>query len=80
MKSNRLENVIKEPTRTTGSTKTLINVMIVSSKDKVVSSGIIDVGLADHRMTYCTLRYQMKSSALCIKLVTDYKKVRSGEV
>ena len=75
IKSNRLENVIKEPTRITDSTKTSTDVLIVSNKDNVILSGIIDVGLADHRMTYCILRYRRKSLAPCIRLVTDHKSL-----
>ncbi len=74
MRNYRLENVIKDPTRITETTKTLIDVMIVSNEEKIVLSGIIDVGLADQRMTYCILRCQRKNAPPCIMLVTDYKK------
>ena len=74
MKSHRLQNVIKDPTRITEDTKTLIDVLLVSDPDKVDKSGVFDVGIADHRMIYSILKYQRKKVSPVIRMVTDKKK------
>ena len=54
-----LEQIIKEPTRITKATCTLIDLILVNSPDKVKTSGCADLpGLSDHHIVYCS--YSLK--------------------
>ena len=54
-----LEQIIKEPTRITKNTCTLIDLILVNSPDKVKISGCADKpGLSDHHIVYCS--YSLK--------------------
>ena len=50
-----LVQLIKEPTRITNNTCTLIDLILVNSPDKVKTSGCADMpGLSDHHIVYCS--------------------------
>jgi hypothetical protein len=44
---------------------------MISSSSKVKSSGVVDIGISDHSMIYCTLKLRAD------KLQLEYKDVRS---
>ena len=46
--------MIKEPTRITCSTSTLLDHILTNSSEKVSQKGVIDVGISDHQLIYCT--------------------------
>ena len=62
-----LVNVIKQPTRITTTSQTLIDVSLTSDKSKVAKAGICDTGIADHRLNYAVLRLQRKRVSPIIK-------------
>ena len=43
-----------EPTRTTECTKTLIDQITTNSSEKVIQSSVIEMGLSNHEVIYCT--------------------------
>ena len=50
-----LTEIIKEPTRITCSASTLLDHILTNSSEKKVSQkGVIDVGILDHQLIYCT--------------------------
>ena len=49
-----LEQLIKSPTRVTCSTSSLIDHILTTFPERVSQPGIVDVGLSDHRLIYCT--------------------------
>ena len=49
-----MTQLIKEPTRTTSDTKTLIDHIIVNRTDMVLDSGVIPFGINDHDAIYIT--------------------------
>ena len=49
-----LTEIIKEPTRITCSTSTLLDHIPTNSSEKVTQKGVIDVGISDHQLIYCT--------------------------
>ena len=51
-----LVNVIKQLTKATASTKSLIDLSIVGEKEKVLKSGVFETGIADHRLNCSILR------------------------
>ena len=62
-----LVNVIKQPTRVTASTKSLIDLSTVSEKEKVLKSGVFYTGIADHRLNYSTLKTMKNKMSTCHK-------------
>lgn len=53
-RSFSLHQPIKEPTRVSSSTQTIIDLVLVSEKSKITKSGVINYGLSDHSMVFCT--------------------------
>ena len=49
-----LKQLIHHPTRITCNTSSLIDHILTNSEDKISQSGIIDVGLSDHQLIFCT--------------------------
>ena len=48
-----MTEIIKEPTRITCSTSTLLDYILTNSSEKVSQKGVIDVGISDHQVIYC---------------------------
>ena len=55
--SLRLEQLIKSPTHVTYSTSSLIDHIVTTFSERVSQQGIIDVGLSDHQLIYCTRKF-----------------------
>ena len=51
-----LTQLIKDPTRITPQTTSLLDIIMISSSSKVKRSGIRDIGISDHSMIYCILK------------------------
>ena len=49
-----LKEIIQEPTRVTSSTSSLLDHILTNSGWKILQKGVIDVGLSDHQLIYCT--------------------------
>ena len=52
--SQGLHQLITEPTRISENTSTLLDHILTNSIEKTSQSGIIDVGLSDHQLIFCT--------------------------
>ena len=52
-----LEQLIKSPTRVTCSTSSLIDHILTTFPGRVSQQGIIDVGLSNHQLIYCTRKF-----------------------
>ena len=51
--SHSLHQLIAEPTKNTERTKTLKDHISTDSAEKMIQSGVIAMGLSDHRLIYC---------------------------
>ena len=51
-----MQNVIKEATRITPSTETLIDVIATNKPELVRTTGVFPLGTTDHSLVYATLR------------------------
>ena len=60
--THSLEQIITRPTRITDQTATLIDHILTNSPDKVSQSGVIDLGLSDHDLIYCTRKTSLPKS------------------
>ena len=49
-----LLQIINSPTRVTSNTSSLIDHILTNANDKISNSGVIDVGLSDHQLIFCT--------------------------
>ena len=49
-----LKQLIRYPTRVTSKSSTLIDHILTNAEDKISQSGIIDTGLSDHQLIFCT--------------------------
>ena len=51
-----LTEIIKEPTRITCSTCTLLDHILTNPSENVSQNGVIDLGISDHQLIYCTIK------------------------
>lgn len=56
-----LKQLIKEPTRITSTSSTIIDHIICNNEEKICQSGVIPIGLSDHLITFCTRKSQKES-------------------
>ena len=63
-----LKQLIKCPTRVRCSSSILDHVLAIF-RDRVSQSGVIDVGISDHQLTYCT-RKTGRIKSYCHKQIT----------
>ena len=73
LKNFDLKNAIKRPTRVTQTTRTTIDLAIVSDISKVKSSGVLDVSIADYKVVYAKLNLKRERSPPKILYVKNYK-------
>ena len=53
--------LINTPTRITPTSESCLDLIFVSLGDKISQSGVINIGLSDHFLTYCTRKVQRGS-------------------
>ncbi len=51
-----LSQLIKEPTRLTDKSRTLIDVILVNNEHRIIDSGVVPFSLSDHYLIYCVLK------------------------
>ena len=68
-----LKNVIKRLTRVTDTTKTILDLIIVSDMSKLQSSGVLGYKIADHKFVYAILKLRKKNTGPVIRTVKNYK-------
>ena len=49
-----LTQIIKDPTRVTENTSTILDHILTNSHEKISQSGVLDIGLSDHQMIFYT--------------------------
>ena len=78
-----LKQLIESPNRITGSSSSIINHILASFLDIVAQRGILNVGLSDHQLIYCTRKItrikrgghkQMKFCSFKIYAIDGYEK------
>ena len=75
-----LEQLIKSATRVTCSTSSLIDHKLTTFPKRVSQQGIIDVGLPDHQLIYCTRKFS-RNKVGTVKQITfcSLKKLITAE-
>ncbi len=51
-----MTQLIKDPTRITSHSRSLLDVIMISCPLIVKDSGVVDIGISDHSMVFCTLK------------------------
>ena len=73
-----LDQVIVEPTRITPKSRTIIDLILVSDPAKISQSGVIEIGVSDHFLTYCTRKITKvlyhKHNNVKIRSLKNYNK------
>jgi len=70
-----LKNVIDVPTRITGDSSSLIDLIITSIPSKISGHGACNPGISDHHMVYATVYLRRVSEKPKLKLIRDFKRV-----
>ena len=70
----KLSNVIKEPTRITNTTRTLLDLVITSDRNKISKAGTHETGTADHRLVYAVIKLTKTRIPPKTRTVVDWNK------
>ena len=54
-----MKQVIADATRITGNTGSLLDIIATNRPDKVKESGVLHVGISDHRLVYVCLKISL---------------------
>ena len=71
-----LDCLIREPTRKTKTTETLLDLILTNDKKKVLKSGVVDTQLRDHSLVYTILRSapRAQSRKICVHRVKNFSQ------
>ena len=72
-----LDCLITEPTRTTKTTETLLDLILTNDKKKVLTSGVVDTQLSDHSLVYTILRLSVprtRSRNICFHSLKNFSR------
>ena len=72
-----LDCLIREPTRKTKTTETLLDLILTNDKKKVLKSGVVDTQLRDHSLVYTILRSsapRARSRKICSHRVKNFSR------
>ena len=75
-----MTEIIKEPTRITCSTSTLLDHILTNSSEKVSQKGVIDVGISDHQLIYCTRKIKRIKHNMHNQIQVQSLKKYSAEI
>ena len=64
--------MIKEASRVTSDSKTLINLIAVNNLHNISSSGVINCSLSDHEIVYCAQKINWKRAPSLIRIFRNY--------
>lgn len=68
-------NVIKDPTRTTVTISTLLDLLITTATPKIITSGAFEPGLSEHCLIYGIIKLQRKMTPPKYIFAKNYKQV-----
>lgn len=69
-----IQNVIKEATRITPSTETLIDVIATNKSELVRRTGVLPLDVTDHSLVYATLKLKRKRPPPTVITVRNFKQ------
>jgi hypothetical protein len=57
-----MSQIITDPTRITGTTRSLIDLVFVNNQHRIVDSGVVSLSLSDHSLVYCVVKSGVKKA------------------
>ena len=75
-----MTEIIKEPTQITCCTSTLLDHILTNSFQKVSQKGVIDVGISDHQLIYCTRKIKRIKHNMHNQIQVQSLKKYSAEI
>ena len=73
-----LSQIIKNPTRITKLTSTILDLILVSDPNKISNSGVLSYSVSDHQMIYCTRKIRKspgkQTDAVKLRSMKNYTK------
>ena len=75
-----LKNIIIQPTRTDRTTQTLIDLIIVSDVNKVISKGVAHAGISDHSIVHANIKISRDNVKPIVKTVGDFKNKNENQL
>ena len=72
--------MIQEATRSTISSRTLLDLFVTTTKDLISSSGVFPLRLSDHDLIYATIRLKNKRPTAKIHQNKELQKNGRGEI
>ena len=76
----KLKNVINKPTRITETSKTIIDLIIISDTSNISTAGCFDSGISDHHVVFAVLNLFRIRKKPIIKQAKNYKNVNLDAV
>ena len=70
-----LKQLIKCPTCVTCNSSSILDHILASFPDRVSQSGVINIGISDHQLIYCTRKTQRLKATVIDKLLSTLLKI-----
>ena len=70
-----MHNMIQEATRSTMSSRTVLDLIVTTTKDLISSSGVFPLGISDHHLIYATIRLKNKRPPPKFIKTRNFKKM-----
>lgn len=74
-----LEQLIKEPTRITNTSSTLIDLIFTNQPNNISNSGVIDLGMSDHSLIYAVRKIIMPKYRQVRSKVRNFKRFNDND-
>lgn len=74
MQVNLVSQIIKEFTRVTENSRSLIDLLFVNNSHRIVQSGVLQLNLSDHFLVYCVVKSGIPKSP---PKVIDYRSFKT---
>ena len=69
-----LEQLIKEPTRVTNTSSSLIDLILTNQPNNISNSGVIDLGMSDHSLIYVVKKTSLPKCRQTRSKVRNFKR------
>ena len=75
----QFDQLIDEPTRITGTSATLIDLILTNKEENISKSGVIHLGLSDHSMIFAIRKHCIPKSRENVKYIRNFKNFNAND-
>ena len=75
----QFDQLIDEPTRITGTSATLIDLILTNKEENISKSGVIHLGLSDHSMIFAIRKHCIPKSREMVKHIRNFKNFNAND-